>query len=127
MDILILENWMITRKYENFNYYSKFKFRKNYRKTINSVISQDHKNIEYIIIDGESNDNTLKIANEYKNNITKIISEKDKGIYDGINKGIQIATGDVISLIHSNDIFVDTNVISKINDILKKILILILF
>ena len=92
---------------------------KTIEKTINSVISQDHKNIEYIIIDGESKDNTLKIVNKYKSNITKIISEKDKGIYDGINKGIQIATGDIISLIHSNDIFVDTNVISKIANIFK--------
>ena len=92
---------------------------KTIEKTINSVISQDHKNIEYIIIDGESKDNTLKIVNKYKSNITKIISEKDKGIYDGINKGIQIATGDIISLIHSNDIFVDTNVISKIDNIFK--------
>ena len=90
---------------------------KTIEKTINSVISQDHKNIEYIIIDGESKDNTLKIVNKYKSNINKIISEKDKGIYDGINKGIQIATGDIISLIHSNDIFVDTNVISKIDNI----------
>ena len=92
---------------------------KTIERTINSVISQDHKNIEYIIIDGESKDNTLKIVNKYKSNITKIISEKDKGIYDGINKGIQIATGDIISLIHSNDIFVDTNVISKIVNIFK--------
>ena len=90
---------------------------KTIEKTINSVISQDHKNIEYIIIDGGSKDNTLEIVNKYKSSITKIISEKDKGIYDGINKGIQIATGDIISLIHSNDIFVDTNVISKIDNI----------
>ena len=92
---------------------------KTIEKTINSVVSQDHKNIEYIIIDGASKDNTLKIANRYKNNISKIITEKDKGIYDGINKGIQIATGDVISLIHSNDIFVDSNVISKIDKIFQ--------
>ena len=92
---------------------------KTIEKTINSVISQDHKNIEYIIIDGGSKDNTLEIVNKYKSSITKIISEKDKGIYDGINKGIQIATGDIISLIHSNDIFVDTNVISKIDNIFK--------
>ena len=92
---------------------------KTIEKTINSVISQDYKNIEYIIIDGGSKDNTLKIVNKYQNYITKIISEKDKGIYDGINKGIKIATGDIISLIHSNDIFVDTNVISKINNIFK--------
>ena len=92
---------------------------KTIEKTINSVISQDHKNIEYIIIDGGSKDNTLEIVNKYKSSITKIISEKDKGIYDGINKGIQIATGDIISLIHSNDIFVDTNVISKIANIFK--------
>ena len=92
---------------------------KTIEKTINSVVSQDHKNIEYIIVDGESKDNTLKIVNKYKSNITKIISEKDKGIYDGINKGIKIATGDIISLIHSNDIFVDSNVISKIDNIFK--------
>ena len=92
---------------------------KTIEKTINSVVSQDYNDIEYIIIDGGSKDNTLKIVNKYQNYITKIISEKDKGIYDGINKGIQIATGDVISLIHSNDIFVNTNVISKIDNIFK--------
>ena len=83
-------------------------------KTINSVISQDYKNIEYIIIDGGSNDDSLDIINKYKDKITTIVSEKDKGIYDGINKGIQKATGDVISLIHANDIFANKNVISKI-------------
>tara|TARA_E500000178_G_scaffold249565_1_gene246137 strand:- start:65 stop:820 length:756 start_codon:yes stop_codon:yes gene_type:complete len=92
---------------------------KTLERTINSVVSQDYKNIEYIVIDGGSNDNTLNITNKYKEHITSIVSEKDKGIYDGINKGIQKATGDVISLIHANDIFVDTNVISKIANFFK--------
>ena len=92
---------------------------KTIEKTINSVTSQNHKDIEYIIIDGGSSDNTLKITDKYKEDITRMISEKDKGIYDAINKGIQIATGDIISLIHSNDIFVDKNVISKIDYIFK--------
>jgi len=92
---------------------------KTIEKTINSVLDQDYKNIEYIIIDGGSHDNTLNIIDNYKSKISYKVSEKDSGIYDGINKGIQIATGDIISLIHSNDIFVDTNVISKIANIFK--------
>ena len=92
---------------------------KTLEKTINSVVSQDYKNIEYIIIDGGSNDNTLNIINKYKDNITTIVSEKDKGIYDGINKGIKKATGDIISLIHANDTFVDKEVISKIVNFFK--------
>ena len=80
---------------------------KTIEKTINSVVSQDYDNIEYIIIDGGSNDNTLNIINKYKNHIKTIVSEKDNGIYDGINKGIKKASGEIISLIHANDIFVD--------------------
>ncbi len=96
-----------------------FNSEKTLEKTINSVLSQNYKNIEYIIIDGGSDDSSLKIIDKYKDKITTIISEKDNGIYDGINKGIQKASGDVISLIHSNDIFVDENVISKIVEFLK--------
>ena len=96
-----------------------FNSEKTLEKTINSVLSQNYKNIEYIIIDGGSEDSSLKIIDKYKDNITTIISEKDNGIYDGINKGIQRATGDVISLIHSNDMFVDENVISKIVNFFK--------
>ena len=96
-----------------------FNSEKTLEKTINSVLSQNYKNIEYIIIDGGSEDSSLKIIDKYKDNITTIISEKDNGIYDGINKGIQKATGDVISLIHSNDMFVDENVISKIVNFFK--------
>ena len=82
--------------------------------TIKSVLSQNHTDIEYIVIDGGSSDNTLQIINKYKNKISKIISEEDNGIYDAINKGIKISTGEVISLIHGNDIFYDENSISKV-------------
>ncbi len=89
-------------------------------KTINSVISQNYNNLEYIIIDGGSEDNTLKIINKYKDRITKIVSEKDNGIYDGINKGIKFSSGDIISLLHGNDIFANSNAISKVANCFKE-------
>ena len=82
--------------------------------TIKSVIEQDYPDIEYIIIDGKSKDGTLSIVNKYKDKISKIISEKDKGLYDALNKGIQHATGDVVGMLHSDDLYADKNVISKI-------------
>lgn len=84
------------------------------RKTIESVINQSHPDIEYIIKDGGSKDNTLAIANEYKDKIAKIISCPDKGIYDALNQGIEAATGDVVGFIHSGDLLYDKEVISKI-------------
>ncbi len=88
--------------------------------TIQSVVSQDYKNIEYIIQDGLSKDNTIEIANKYKDKIAQINSEKDKGLYDAINKGISHATGDVIGLIHSDDFYIDGKVISKIAGLFDK-------
>ena len=82
--------------------------------TIESVLNQTYKNIEYIIIDGASKDRTLEIVDEYKYGITKIISEPDKGIYDAINKGVQAATGEIIGLIHAGDSLYDDLVIEKI-------------
>jgi len=82
--------------------------------TINSVINKDYNDIEYIIIDGKSEDNTLNILKKYEHKISKVISEKDHGIYDGINKGIQLASGEIISLIHGNDVFSDSNVLSRV-------------
>src|SRR5436190_441602 len=82
--------------------------------TVKSVISQDYPDIEYIIVDGKSKDATMKIVDKYKNKISKIISEKDKGLYDALNKGIRMATGDVVGMLHSDDLYADEKVISKI-------------
>ncbi len=86
--------------------------------TIVSVINQDYANIEYIIIDGGSTDDTLKIVEKYREKIAKIVSEPDKGIYDAMNKGIDNATGDLVGILNSDDIYADDKVIS---DIVQKI------
>lgn len=83
------------------------------RDTIRSVLSQSYPDIEYIIIDGGSKDNTLEIINEYKDKISKVISEPDKGIYDAMNKGIHMATGDIVGILNSDDFFTSTDVIEN--------------
>jgi glycosyltransferase len=87
---------------------------KDIRPTLESVVNQTYSDIEYIIVDGASKDNTLKIVDEYKDKIAKIISKPDKGLYDAINKGIKNATGDIIGLIHAGDRLHDQYVIEKI-------------
>ena len=82
--------------------------------TIKSIVAQDYSNIEYIIIDGGSTDKTLSIADKYKDSITTIISEPDKGIYDAMNKGVQNATGDIVGILNSDDIYADKKVVSRI-------------
>jgi len=82
--------------------------------TIKSVISQDYNDIEYIIIDGGSKDKTLEIIKRYQDKITTIVSEKDHGIYDALNKGISLASGDVIGLLHSDDFYPNNNIISNV-------------
>lgn len=84
------------------------------KQSINSVLNQDYPNIEYIIIDGNSSDGTQSIIESYSDKITHYISEPDKGMYDAINKGLKLATGDIIGLMHSDDVFYDNNVVSKI-------------
>lgn len=84
------------------------------RGAIESVLAQDYPDIEYIIIDGASKDNSLSIINEYKDRITKIVSEPDHGMYEAINKGIQMATGDIIGLVHSDDFLYSPQTISHI-------------
>jgi glycosyltransferase involved in cell wall biosynthesis len=84
------------------------------RDTIESVLAQNYPNIEYIIVDGLSNDGTLDIIQEYGKRIDIVISESDIGIYDAMNKGIQSATGDVIGILNSDDFFEYPSVISDV-------------
>lgn len=83
-------------------------------KAIQSVIGQTYKNFEYIVIDGQSTDQTLAIVNKYKGNISKIISEKDSGVFDAMNKGVNHSTGDIIYFLNSDDYFYDSNILEKI-------------
>ena len=87
--------------------------------TVTSVINQTHKNIEYLIVDGKSTDNTLKILCEYDESISYIISETDNGIYDAINKGITMATGEVIAILNSDDYFAYNDVLTDVITIFK--------
>ncbi len=87
---------------------------KTIRDTINSVLEQDYPNIEYIIVDGLSADGTHEIVTSYGSRISKFISEDDKGLYDAMNKGIDMATGEVIGIINSDDLYANSNVITKI-------------
>jgi glycosyltransferase involved in cell wall biosynthesis len=82
--------------------------------TINSVIQQTYHDIEYIIIDGGSNDGTLDIIKKYQMHFAKVLSEKDRGVYDAMNKGINLATGDYIGLLNADDVYVDKNVIDLV-------------
>lgn len=83
-------------------------------KTILSVASQTYKNIEYIIVDGNSKDNTLGIIKNHEDTISNWISEPDKGLYDAMNKGIDLATGDLIGILNSDDTFNSNTVIEEI-------------
>ena len=82
--------------------------------TIQSVLNQDYQNIEYIIVDGKSTDNTLKIIEKYQDKITKVISEPDKGLYDAINKGIKNASGEIVGIINSDDVLAYKSAVSDI-------------
>ena len=82
--------------------------------TIQSVITQDYNNIEYIIVDGKSTDDSLRIIEKYKLNISKILSEKDDGLYFAINKGIALATGDIIAILHADDFYCTSRIISSV-------------
>ncbi|MFA7942787.1 glycosyltransferase family 2 protein [Pseudomonas brenneri] len=84
------------------------------RDTIESVLAQTYPNIEYIIVDGASKDNTMGIVSEYSGSIAKVVSEPDKGIYDAMNKGIALATGDVVGILNSDDFYENTTALATV-------------
>ncbi|MFI5157968.1 MAG: glycosyltransferase family 2 protein [Sphingobacteriales bacterium] len=81
---------------------------------IRSVIAQKYQNIEYIVIDGASTDSTFQIINRYAQNIKIIISEPDKGMYDALNKGIKLATGNIIGILNADDYFASDDILTDV-------------
>ncbi len=92
-----------------------FNGEKYIQETIDSVLEQTYSNIQYIIIDGASTDSTNDIIKLYKNQIDCYISEKDNGMYEAINKGLKLATGDYILILNSDDYLATKNVLSELN------------
>ncbi|MFH1868873.1 MAG: glycosyltransferase family 2 protein [Candidatus Omnitrophota bacterium] len=86
---------------------------------LKSVTSQLYNDIEYIVIDNESRDGTQDVINLYKDKITRLVSEKDKGHIYAMNKGIEMATGDVVGFLHSDDIYMNENIIGLVADTFK--------
>ncbi|MBO9614812.1 MAG: glycosyltransferase [Dyadobacter sp.] len=84
------------------------------RHCIDSVLGQDYPDIEYIIVDGNSKDGTQEIVQSYGDKIARFLSEPDAGIYDAMNKGIQLATGDVIGILNADDFYAYPSVISEV-------------
>ena len=84
------------------------------RDCIESIIHQSYPNVEYIIVDGDSTDGTLSIIEEYKMHVHQLISEPDQGLYDAINKGIAMASGEIVGILNADDMLADRNVIEQI-------------
>ena len=90
---------------------------KTLRTTLDSVLNQSYPDIEHIIVDGGSTDNTMEIIREYEpryNGRLRYISEPDKGLYDAMNKGIRMATGEVVGILNSDDFYTSSDVVEKL-------------
>lgn len=92
---------------------------KTIAKSIESVKNQQNCEIEHIVVDGKSSDATLSILDKYKDQIATLISEPDDGIYDAMNKGIRLATGDVIGFLNSDDFYMGNEVLSLVSECLQ--------
>ena len=82
-------------------------------KTMCSIFAQTYSNLEYIVVDGKSTDNTMEIVARYKSKIAQVISEKDSGLYDAMNKGLKVATGDYVWFVNCGDQICAPNTIDK--------------
>ena len=90
-----------------------FNSEKSILRTVNSVLNQTYPHLEYIIIDGASRDQTLQLLAPYRDRISTLISEPDRGIYDALNKGIRLAQGEIIGFIHSDDELKNPHVVER--------------
>ena len=88
--------------------------------TIQSILNQTYENIEYIVVDGQSTDRTVDIVRAYGSKISKFVSEPDEGIFDALNKGISMATGDIIGILNSDDELAHKNVLKNVVDLMQK-------
>jgi glycosyltransferase len=95
-----------------------FNSAKTIRETLESVKSQDYTNVEHVVIDGLSTDGTLDIVRKYPN-VASVISEKDEGIYDAMNKGLNLATGEIIGILNSDDVYIDSKVLYDVAKIFQ--------
>ncbi len=86
----------------------------NIEDTIKSVAEQDYADIEHIVVDGGSSDGTLEIIEKYRGRLGKIVAEPDEGIYDAMNKGLALATGEIIGFLNSGDLYADSSVLEQI-------------
>lgn len=84
------------------------------RQAINSVQQQTYQNIEHLVIDGASNDGTLEIVKKFQDHRSRLVTEPDSGIYDALNKGLALASGDIVGVLHSDDLFADNQVLADV-------------
>jgi glycosyltransferase len=84
--------------------------------TISSVLSQNYPNVEYIIIDGGSTDGTREVIESYRHQIEHIVSEADQGMYDAMNKGVSLATGDVVGILNADDVYAGNDILQRVAD-----------
>lgn len=96
-----------------------FNREKTIKRALRSIKNQTHTDIECIVVDGASSDNTLSIATDILGPDDIIISEADKGVYDALNKGLSLASGDVIAFLHSDDLFANDGVLKSIVDVFE--------
>lgn len=86
---------------------------------LDSVLSQSYPTVESLVIDGASTDGTLAVLESYRSRLGVLISERDQGIYDALNKGIKHASGDVVGFLHADDVFEDTEVLAKVASVFQ--------
>jgi len=88
--------------------------------TLESIAAQTHREIEHIVVDGASTDGTLKIIERHGKHVARLISEPDRGIYDAMNKGLRLATGEVIGFLNTDDVYADNGVLERVSAIMAK-------